>query len=137
MNDLTKSLPKLAFVLAILGSVAWLTAEGVTTANDAMGFLSLVIGATAVAGTIVLAGPTSNANLIPHVVVLIAILGFVTAMGLLGIFTGTEIVAVLGVMIGGGSVGYGSVNPTPVPPTPVETPRPQPVPSITVPPVAP
>ena len=127
MNDLINSLPKLFFVLALLGSVAWLTAEGVITGNDAMGFISLIVGATAVAGTILLSGQTPNVNLIPHLVIMVAIIGFATAMGLLGIFTGTNIVAILGVMIGGGTVGFGSVNPTPVAPTPIQ---PVPVPTI-------
>lgn len=113
MTNLIAAWPKLIFVLALLGATAYLTVAGVMTGNDALGFLSLVIGATAVAGTIVLSGPTPNTDLYPHAAILMAIIAFTTVMGSKHIFTGTEIVGVLGVLLGGGTVAIGSVNPTP------------------------
>ncbi len=131
MKVLTDSLPKILLVLAILGTTAYLTVDGVLTSVMALGVLSLIVGATAVAGTIVLSGPQPNTDLVPHLVILLAIIGFVTALGAKGYFDGSDIVAIFGVLIGGGSVGLGSVNPTPAGIAKFFSPPPPPPPSRT------
>lgn len=126
VKDLLPALPKLILVLALLASVAVLTISNVITANDAYGFLGLVIGATAVAGTIVLSGPQDNSYLIPHVVILLAVLAFAVILGAKGYFTGTEIVGIFTVLIGGGSLAVGSTTATPVAVPPKVQPMPTP-----------
>lgn len=106
-TDLKNSAAALFFVLGLLAAAGVLASRGTISPSDAYGFLSLVIGATGVAGTIVLAGPTSNTQLAPHVLILLAVIGYTTALGYLGLFQGTEVIGVFGVIVGGGSLAIG------------------------------
>ena len=143
-KDLLSALPKIVLVLALLAGSAVLTVQGVITANDAYGFLGLVVGATAVAGTIVLSDANqSNSNLLPHVVIVLAIMGYTVALGSSGYFSGTEIVGIFSVLIGGGSLAMGTTTSTPTAAKIVPAPilgnppailTPTPVPSVPVPP---
>jgi len=104
-----KTVASVASILVILAAAGILAAM-TTTLDGAQVYtlLAVIAGGTAVSGGLALGGTTST-NLIPHTVLLIAVLGLAVALAMVKVFDSGEVVGVFGFVLGGGAVGAGSV----------------------------
>jgi hypothetical protein len=107
LSGLTKSLLFSLVVLAGLGAVAIMAVYGPLNGLEAYGMLMAVTTATAVSGGGILSGPTSNTNLLPHLLLILGILAMTTALGLQHVFTDGEVTGVFAGLFGGGIFGSG------------------------------
>jgi len=108
VSGLSKKLISMVAVLAVLAAAGVLAAL-TTTLNGAEVFalLTVIAGGTAVSGGLALGG-TTGANLVPHIVLITAVLGLTVALAILKIFDSGEVTGVFGFILGGGAVGAGS-----------------------------
>lgn len=108
--------PLQASMLLVGGILATLAAAGVLacttstlTGTQVFGLISVLAGSTAVAGGLSLTGPQpSGSGIIPHLIVILAILGLTVALATRNVFGNTEVVGVFGFILGGGAIGAGS-----------------------------
>ena len=107
LTAFTKGLPGLLLTLALLGMACALASTKTITGTQATSVILFLITATAVAGTITLVGPSSNVNLIPHLVIILAIIAAATVLGIRNTLTGAEVTNVIGALLGGGTIGVG------------------------------
>lgn len=102
-----QSVLPLVAVLALLAGAALLTVVSKTlTGGDVYGLVTVLAGGTAVAGGLALS--SSTANIVPHVVLIVAVVGLTVAMALEHVFGSVEVQGVFEFILGGGSVGAGS-----------------------------
>jgi hypothetical protein len=95
-------------VLAVLAGAAVMAVVSDTlTGTQVAGFVAIIAGSTAVAGGLTLAGDGNPSDLIPHLVLVLAVIGLTVALALEHVFTSTEVVLIFGFIIGGGGTGAG------------------------------
>lgn len=107
LTNLLKSGAQPLIVLAVLAAIGVLTVVGSApvTSNQAYSVVMFITVATATAGGVILGGPTSNSNLAPHLLIILAILGLATALGVESVFTGGQISGIFAGLLGGGAIG--------------------------------
>jgi hypothetical protein len=111
LKQLGHSVPVMTIILVLLASVGFNATVGShppLSGADALGFLLFLITATGVAGTVILLdASTPNTNLIPHLIVVLAIIVFTTVLGYLSVFNDTDIGGVYTALLGGGTLAFG------------------------------
>jgi hypothetical protein len=117
LSQFVQSLPQIVTVLLVLAAVGVLASTGHLSADNAIAIISLIIGATGVAAGLVLGNiDKPNLQLIVHTIIALAILGLVVALSVRNILTETQIVGVIGVLLGSGTVAaVAGSNPAPSP----------------------
>jgi hypothetical protein len=107
LTALQKSLLQLGAVLAVLAAAGVLAVTTTTLdATQAFGIVGVIAGGTAVAGGIALTATPSN--MLPHIVLIAAVLGLMIALAIEGVWGQVEVTGVFTFIIGGGALGAGS-----------------------------
>jgi hypothetical protein len=111
------ALPQIVVVLLVLAGVGILASTNHLSPTNAYGLVMLIIGATGVAAGLVLGSTKPNATLVIHAVIALAILALAIVLTLRNVFTETEVLGVLTVLLGSGvtaAVSQSTPTPTPV-----------------------
>lgn len=99
---------QVAVVLALLAAAGVLaTVSNVLTGVQVYAIVSVIAGGAAVAGGIAL---SSTSNLIPHLILILAVIGLTVAMALEHVFGTVEVTGVFGYILGGGAIGAAITN---------------------------
>ena len=107
MTALQKSLLQLAAVLAVLSAAGVLATVTTTlTGTQVYAMVTVIAGGTAVAGGLALSA--TPANMLPHLLLIAAVLGLTIALAVQHVFGSTEVTGVFGFILGGGALGAGS-----------------------------
>jgi hypothetical protein len=102
-----KSLLLLAAVLGVLAAVSVLSVLTTTlSGSDVFMVVGAVAGGTAVAGGIALT--STPANVLPHIILILAVLGLMVALALEHVFGTAEVKGTVAFIVGGGIFGAGS-----------------------------
>ena len=102
------SISAIAGVLAVLaGASVMAVVSGTLDGTQVAGLVSIIAGSTAVAGGLTLAGDGKASDLVPHLILILAVIGMTVALALEHVYTSTEVTMILGFIIGGGGTGAG------------------------------
>ena len=102
-----KTLWQVVVILLALAAAGILaTVAHILTGTDVFGIVSVLAGATALAGGLALS--VTPTNLYPHLVLIAAVIGLTVAMGLTHIFVRADVVGVFGDIFGAGLLGAGA-----------------------------
>lgn len=122
-----KSFVQLGALLAVLAAAGILaTTTSTLSGPQVFAMIGFIAGGTAVAGGLALTSPTTS--LIPHLVLILAVLALTVALAVKHVFGSTEVDGVFTFILGGGAVGAGSgiitakVTAATLPPPPVGVP---------------
>lgn len=109
LSPLQQTLLLTGTVLALLATAAILAVLTTTvTGSEAFGLVAAVSGGTALAGGLAISPATPTTNLIPHTVLILAVLAMTVALTLQHVWTGVEVTGIFGFITGGGIMGAGS-----------------------------
>lgn len=107
LTPLERSLLQLGAVLVVLAAAGVLAiVTNTITGVQVYAMITVIAGGTAVAGGLALT--PEPANLIPHLVLIAAVLGLTVALAVEKVFGSTEVIGVFGFILGGGALGAGS-----------------------------
>jgi hypothetical protein len=107
LSVLWKAIPQMALAMGILAAVTVLAATNHLASTETYGVVALILGVVGTAAAGILASPVANASAAPHLLIVLAVIGSVVAMGALGKFDSSQIQGVFAVILGGGAVGTG------------------------------
>ena len=106
VTPLQKTLLLVVAALAVLaagGALAVLT--GTMSGDQLYGLVAVMAGSTAVAGGLAISSTGTGTNIVPHVVLILGVLGLTVAMALEHVFGATEVAGVFSFVVGGGTTG--------------------------------
>jgi hypothetical protein len=107
LSPTVKAMLQLLAVLAVLAAAGILAVVTTTlTGTEVYAIITVVAGGTAVAGGLALSA--TPANMLPHLLLIAAVLGLTIALAVEKVFGSTEVVGVFGFILGGGALGAGS-----------------------------
>ena len=107
MTPTIRSAAQTGTILVILAGVAILAYLDHLTSSDAFSVIMLVGGGTAVAGGIAL-GSTPITGLIPHYILIAAVVAMTVALAIKGVFVPQQTIGVFSLILGAGAFGTGS-----------------------------
>ena len=113
MLTITKTLPQILLALAILAVAGILGARYTLTSADSFSMVMAVLGAVGISGGIILGSGTPNVTLVTHLVIFLAALGVVVALGVLGVYSSQQILSVVALAVGGGAWAAGNASAPP------------------------
>src|ERR1700676_3197319 len=113
MPTYLKSAPQIALALALLALAGALGARHTLSAADSFSIVMAVLGAVGISGGIILGSATPNTSLVTHLIILMAALAVVTALGVIGIYSSQQILSVVALAIGGGAWAAGNASAPP------------------------
>jgi len=107
MTATQRSLLQLASVLVVLAAAGILATVTTTlSGTQVYAIITVVAGGTAVAGGLALSATPSN--MLPHLLLIAAVLGLTVALAIEKVFGSTEVLGVFGFILGAGALGAGS-----------------------------
>jgi hypothetical protein len=107
MTPTVKTFLQLAAVLVVLAAAGVLAVTTATlSGTEVYALVGFIAGGTAVAGGIALTA--TPANVIPHIILILAVLGLTIAMAEKSVFGNAEVTGVFTFIVGGGVLGAGS-----------------------------
>ena len=111
-TSLKTILPPTLVGLVLLGALTVFGYTGHLSAADTYTGLLAFIGLVGASGIYVLASNLTNAAAVPHLIVGIAVVGALIALGLHNVFASAQIVAILGLLLTGTAATVGTVQAT-------------------------
>jgi hypothetical protein len=107
MTPTVKAFLQLSAVLVVLAAAGVLAVTTATlSGTEVYALVGFIAGGTAVAGGIALTA--TPANVIPHIILILAVLGLTIAMAEKSVFGNAEVTGVFTFIVGGGVLGAGS-----------------------------
>ena len=104
-----KTLPQTVVGLVLLAALTVFGYTGHVSASDTYNTLLAFIALVGASGLYVLASTWANSNAMPQLIVGVAIIGALVALGLHDVFTSTQLQGIMMLLLTGAAVGTGGV----------------------------
>lgn len=109
MTGIQRAVAQLVLMVALLAMMTTLAWTGHVSATDTYTTFMVLLGIVGGAGFVVLVSTASNTNLVPHLVFVLLLLGAVGLLADRSIFSSSQVLGIVGLLLGGGAVATGNL----------------------------